>query len=225
MEVLPDGRRNHNLPWPPTSGPLSIDRINDADRAALRELAKDKRFIIEIGTFFGGSAATMLDASDAEMICVDTFAGTPGNETAGISKHLMLPYAAYRLERFGDRVSIIVASSQQAARFIPPGIADLIFLDANHSYENVKADIAAWMPKLKAGGVFAGHDYYKWSDTYTDAELAALGHLQCDPDSTVHCGVVMAMREAFEQFETMGDGDCSVWYVKRDWYNPLKKAA
>ena len=225
MEVLPDGRRHHDLPWPPSPGPLSIDRISDADRAALRELAKDKKFIIEIGTFFGGSAETMLEASAAEMICVDTFGGTQDNETACIPKQVMLSYAALRLGRFADRSSIIVASSQQAARFIPPGIADLIFLDADHSYESVKADIAAWMPKLKPGGIFAGHDYYKWSDTYTDDELAALGHLQCDPDSTVHCGVVLAMREAFEQFETMGDGDCSIWYVKRDWYNHLQKAA
>ena len=225
MEKLPDGRRNHNLPWPPSAGPLSIDRINDADRAALRELAKDKRLIIEIGTFFGGSAETMLDASNAEMICIDTFVGTRDNETFGIPKQVTLSYAALRLHRFSERTSIIVGSSQQVAKFISPNIADMIFLDADHSYENVKADIAAWMPKLKPGGIFAGHDYYKWSDSYTDSELAELSHLQCDMSSTVHCGVVRAMRESFKQFETMGDGDCSVWYAKHEWHKQLQKAA
>src|SRR3990167_3783262 len=149
MDVTPEGRRNHTLPWPPSAGPFSIDRINDADRAALRELSKDRKFIIEIGTFFGESAETMLEASNAEMICVDTFAGTPNNETAAVAKQVILSYAALRLGRFADRVSIIVADSRQAARFIAPNIADMIFLDAAHDYENVRADIAAWLPKLK----------------------------------------------------------------------------
>jgi Methyltransferase domain len=36
-------------------------------------------------------------------------------------------------------------------------------LDANHSYESVKEDIEAWFPKVKKGGLFAGHDYIHWA--------------------------------------------------------------
>lgn len=36
---------------------------------------------------------------------------------------------------------------------------DLVMLDASHDYENVKADILAWWPKVKVGGVIAGDDY------------------------------------------------------------------
>jgi len=35
-----------------------------------------------------------------------------------------------------------------------------IFLDAGHSYEDIKSDIAAYWPKLKNGGILAGHDYF-----------------------------------------------------------------
>lgn len=36
---------------------------------------------------------------------------------------------------------------------------DFVYIDANHSYENVKADIEAWTKKVKHGGIVAGHDY------------------------------------------------------------------
>ena len=37
--------------------------------------------------------------------------------------------------------------------------ADLIFLDADHRLEAIRADIAAWTPHVRAGGILCGHDY------------------------------------------------------------------
>jgi hypothetical protein len=50
-------------------------------------------------------------------------------------------------------------TSDEAAREIPDGTLDFVYLDARHDYESVKEDIALWYPKVKAGGVLAGHDY------------------------------------------------------------------
>jgi Methyltransferase domain len=49
--------------------------------------------------------------------------------------------------------------SLQAATMYDAASLDFVFLDADHSYEGVSADIAAWTPKVKRGGIIAGHDF------------------------------------------------------------------
>lgn len=41
---------------------------------------------------------------------------------------------------------------------------DLVFIDGNHDYESVKEDIQLQIPKLKSGGLLAGHDYHLEED-------------------------------------------------------------
>jgi len=45
-----------------------------------------------------------------------------------------------------------------SAGFVPYQL-DMAYIDANHSYPNVLADMDAWWPKVKIGGLMGGHDY------------------------------------------------------------------
>lgn len=44
---------------------------------------------------------------------------------------------------------------------------DLVFLDADHRYESVKADLPHWWAKVRVGGTFIGDDY--WMDSVKQA--------------------------------------------------------
>ena len=64
-----------------------------------------------------------------------------------------------RLMKFRNRSVCLRMKSEEAVKLFKDNSLDFIYLDANHSYKNCKLDITIWWPKLKKGGLFAGHDY------------------------------------------------------------------
>ena len=50
-------------------------------------------------------------------------------------------------------------SSLDGAKLYQDQSLNFVFIDADHSYQAVVADIQAWLPKVKRGGYIAGHDY------------------------------------------------------------------
>lgn len=59
----------------------------------------------------------------------------------------------------GGAFSIHRNTSEEAAHRVVDCSLDFVFLDANHTYEEVKKDILLWTPKVRAGGFVSGHDY------------------------------------------------------------------
>lgn len=54
---------------------------------------------------------------------------------------------------------IFKMSSIEASKLFSNEFFDLIYIDADHTYDAVKNDLYAWYPKLKSGGILSGHDY------------------------------------------------------------------
>jgi predicted O-methyltransferase YrrM len=53
----------------------------------------------------------------------------------------------------------IRAESTLAALQFQNESLDFVFLDADHRYSAIRADILSWLPKVKPNGILAGHDY------------------------------------------------------------------
>ncbi len=60
------------------------------------------------------------------------------------------------------RVTIHKGLSVDVAATIPDGSLDAVLIDALHTYHACKADILAWRPKLKVGGLMIGDDLSEW---------------------------------------------------------------
>lgn len=59
----------------------------------------------------------------------------------------------------GKHVRLVRLESTRAARAFEDESVDLVFIDGEHDEANVRADIQAWLPKVKPGGILSGHDY------------------------------------------------------------------
>jgi hypothetical protein len=60
---------------------------------------------------------------------------------------------------FGNVPKYFRNSSLEAAEYFLDGSLDFIYIDARHDYCGVMEDLHAWYPKLKVGGMMAGHDF------------------------------------------------------------------
>jgi hypothetical protein len=87
-------------------------------------------------SWYGGAAATsQADMDDVHRSVVERFAG---EIAAGL-------------------VTVHRAPSVDAAAAVGP--VDWVYVDGDHTYEGVLADLEAWAPRVRPGGVIAGDDY------------------------------------------------------------------
>lgn len=66
-----------------------------------------------------------------------------------------------RLKRFGERSELLHLASLEASELFTEvdTEVDFVYIDANHQREEVVKDLNAWYPKIRKGGILAGHDY------------------------------------------------------------------
>jgi predicted O-methyltransferase YrrM len=144
--------------------------------------AKDGDKLVEVGSFLGKSACYMLEEIDKSkknlpFFCVDVwdltkddqFAETaemPWGEkyvdfTRKIGNTAFYDFFCHNI-KFSPSAKFLTGKIQnyswEAAKSFNDESCFFVFIDAGHSYESVKKDLVAWYPKVKKGGIFAGHD-------------------------------------------------------------------
>lgn len=112
----------------------------------------------EVGTYSGESAKLFLRKA-AKLHCIDLW--LPYEDYGNPIGCMQEAEAAFdALQRsYSERIIKHKMASLEAAELFGYCTLDAVYLDADHSYPAVRADIAKWWTRVKHGGVLAGHDY------------------------------------------------------------------
>src|SRR5687767_8045714 len=153
------------------------DRLRQArhrhERARLLRRLPERSVGVEIGVWAGDLSAAILRAvRPARLHLLDPWAFAPdeayeqawyGGTRAGSQAEMDEVYERV-LQRFETEIAdgVVVIhrspSAEAAARF-EDGSLDWVYVDGNHLYDYVRADLELFGPKLRPGGLLAGDDY------------------------------------------------------------------
>lgn len=154
------------------SAELFIMRNPGKERDGLKELisvveSKLGRGLkmVEVGSYAGESSAIWAESGVFEkIVCVDAWKnGYDKYDAASNTTEL----AEKKFDEIAAKYPCIEkkkCDSKTAAKDFEDGSFDLVYIDAMHTYDAVKTDIEAWLPKVRKGGIISGHDYWSGRD-------------------------------------------------------------
>ena len=138
--------------WKPDIGEQALDRLGC-------------KVICEVGVRKGGHFRHLMMSNPTLAVAVDCWKEVPGKpmyNDVGSSQDVLDDEYNNMVMEFGhlDNVRIVRNFSIEASEQFPNQFFDFIYIDAAHTYEEVKMDLEAWYPKIKDGGILSGHDYF-----------------------------------------------------------------
>ena len=126
---------------------------------------------VEVGSWKGKSAAYLaveiINSNKNIMLdCIDTWEGSSEHvDYEDVKLNTLYELFIKNTSSLSSVINPIRMDSIDASKKYENNSLDFVFIDASHEYDYVKKDIEAWFPKVKVGGIIAGHDYRNgWKD-------------------------------------------------------------
>lgn len=113
----------------------------------------------EIGVYRGRSICSVADIikeQNIEVLAVDLFQPYLGDPATDRYERFLETAVQFGII---NNLNVQEAHSLDAAEFVPDRSLDFVFIDGDHGYLSVKADIEKWAKKIRPGGFLGGHDY------------------------------------------------------------------
>lgn len=117
---------------------------------------------VEVGTEYGEYAEVLCQANpQLHLTCVDPYTSYSDyrDHKSQVKLDAMYEQAQRRLRPYN--VDFLRLFSTAAAASFKNESLDFVYLDGNHSLPYVIADLHAWTPKVRRGGIISGHDFIR----------------------------------------------------------------
>jgi hypothetical protein len=126
---------------------------------------KGYKLAAEIGVQRGDYAKKILSNWDGHLFLFDSWRNFPTGDYVDVANvsdedhKTNLNACLDNLSEYDGRYTLCRALSPEVSQHFKDESFDLIYIDANHSYEGCLLDIEGWIKKIKLGGCICGHDY------------------------------------------------------------------
>ena len=149
--------------------PLPPVRFRDDIGHLLRELGLTGRGV-ELGVQRGEFTTITLEGwrMCSYFVQVDTWQHLVNYlDIANHAQHVQDRFQSEAFKRLQDQISLghardgaqCINTTTSCAERYPDSHLDFIYVDARHDRKGVLEDLSTWWPKLRQGGIMAGHDY------------------------------------------------------------------
>lgn len=153
----------------------------------------DNGTYLEIGSYLGGSLVCIYEATKISGVSIKIIAIEPFLWRLVNKENAVTTESQFYKNTKSIPLKLIKSKSDEAKNQIDDNSIDLLFIDGNHSYKQIKKDIENYWPKIKSNGILLGHDYKE-----------------------DHLGIMQAVNEAFgKEGFTLLKNSC-MWRVRRD---------
>lgn len=154
----------------------------------LADQAKTHSRIAELGSYKGRSTLALALNTSGWVLAVDHWRGPSNVILSDFERGKLFSDFKRNLGKLiGTKVFIHNAdlSAYTPESNFPLVPYDMIFIDADHSYESVKYDIEIWSPHLAPGGLLCGHDYADFDPGVIRAVNELVPGVQVAPNTTI----------------------------------------
>lgn len=150
-------------PWPKAQ-PMEVPGLGREDLSKwLGELGF--REGVEIGVMEGLYSEQLLrDAPRMHLTSIDPWLSRPEYRDIRRPQRVFDEYervARLRLGRYPNS-KILKMKSVEASRTFADKSLDFVYVDGHHDFLPVAEDLSYWSPKIRSGGIMAGHDYARF---------------------------------------------------------------
>ena len=181
-------------------------------------VARPGMLAVEVGCFAGCTAFSVLPVvktAGGFMYLLDWFRGCvdarhvwkmeafPRNRVIGTLLDNM------DIAEYADCAAVVVSDSARGAAAFGNASLDYLYIGADHRYAQFKADVDAWWPKLKPGGVVCGHGADRKIEKDGQDWERCLEFCEQDFHDGVHWGIARLLAERFPD----AGYDAGIWWV------------